>query len=76
MAVANGVAVAEPPGRFPICALERAERQRSEALGTTKEVLVITDFVVFKDFLGFPSIVLGFLGVPRISDQILIWILI
>ena len=32
------------------------------ALGATKEVLVIIDFLVFNyDFLGFPSIVLGFI---------------
>ena len=40
--------------------------ERSEAgLGTTKEVLgFIIDFLDFKDFLGFPILLLGF---PRIS---------
>ena len=34
------------------------------ALGTTKEVLgFIIDFPDFKDFLGFPIILLGFLGI-------------
>ena len=39
--------------------------ERSEAgLGTTKEVLGSIDFLDFKDFLGFPILLLGF---PRIS---------
>ena len=55
-----------PPGAPP------KESERSEArppLGTTKEVLVIIDFLVFNyDFLGFPSICIRiyyyFLGFP------------
>ena len=44
---------------------ERAERSGARPpLGTTKEVLVIIDFLVFNyDFLGFPSIVLGFINI-------------
>ena len=44
---------------------ERAERSGARApLGTTKEVLVIIDLLVFNyDFLGFPSIVLGFINI-------------
>ena len=46
----------------------RAERARL-GLGTTKEVLgFIIDFLDFKDFLGFPILLLGF---PRISIRIL-----
>ena len=57
-----------PPGKA-----ERAERARL-ALGTTKEVLgFIIDFLDFKDFLGFPILLLGF---PRISIRISIRILI
>ena len=49
--------------RTPLLSLERAERSGARlGLGATKEVLVIIDFLVFNyDFLGFPSIVLGFL---------------
>ena len=43
------------------------------ALGSTKEVLgFIIDFLDFKDFLGFPILLLGF---PRISIRISIRIL-
>ena len=44
----------------------RAERSGARlASGTTKEVLgFIIDFLDFKDFLGFPILLLGF---PRIS---------
>ena len=47
-------------------ALPASGAERSEAgLGTTKEVLgFIIDFLDFKDFLGFPILLLGF---PRIS---------
>ena len=53
------------PGRGPL----EGRAERSEAgLGTTKEVLgFIIDFD-FKDFLGFPILLLGF---PRISIRIL-----
>ena len=47
----------------------RASGASEAALGTTKEVLgFIIDFLDFKDFLGFPILLLGF---PRISIRIL-----
>ena len=47
----------------------RASGASEGVLGTTKEVLgFIIDFLDFKDFLGFPILLLGF---PRISIRIL-----
>ena len=47
-----------PPGRA-------SGASEAGVLGTTKEVLgFIIDFLDFKDFLGFPILLLGF---PRIS---------
>ena len=53
-----------PP--LAVAPLEGRASGASEAgLGTTKEVLgFIIDFLDFKDFLGFPILLLGF---PRIS---------
>ena len=49
-------------------ALPASGAERSEAgLGTTKEVLFIIDFLDFKEFLGFPILLLGF---PRISYEL------
>ena len=64
----GGWVAASSPPRGP----EESGAERSGArppLGTTKEVLVIIDFLVFNyDFLGFPSICIRiyyyFLGFP------------
>ena len=55
-----GLRARSPSGAVRVRASERSEA----ALGTTKEVLAIIDFLVFNhDFLGFPSIVLGFINI-------------
>ena len=55
-----------PGPRVPVAPRElgRAERSGGRRPGTTKEVLGSIDFPDFKDFLGFPTLLLGF---PRIS---------